>query len=242
MLAENIGEINALSAVLKNSRDIQVKTGTWKWSEAKPFPPLEAVLKSPFWSDPEYENLRNRLKEGLLEPEVSATAEHVTVNMRGKKSKKSKTDSSKSSSSTDTDTKPTSGVIHLVPFSRLSLFPESLDKISYAMVVWEVGNDAAKTMNSYIRSLLRREVPLIVGGSAVEILDVLENIKNGLQDRNVLYFPIDIYYEDPKAKVYTFTVHRCAIITLRAPEFKVCYLSHPSTPWNGRRAFVSTNG
>ena len=100
MLAENIGEINALSAVLKNSRNIQVKTGTWKWSEAKPFPPLEAVLKSPFWSDPEYENLRNRLKEGLLEPEVSATAEHVTVNMRGKKSKKSKKSKSKRSRST----------------------------------------------------------------------------------------------------------------------------------------------
>ena len=82
LLTESPGEIKPLEAVLENKADVNVKVGTWKWSETSPWPPLHAVLSTPLWSDPKYDVLRQRLLRPAPNPSITVGGEFITVNVR----------------------------------------------------------------------------------------------------------------------------------------------------------------
>lgn len=48
----------------------------WRWSPEDQHPPVETVLRSKFWSAAEYKHLRNKLKEPIVDTEVSETAQY----------------------------------------------------------------------------------------------------------------------------------------------------------------------
>ena len=58
---ERMGEVTALAPSLRKARDIAVDVRHWTWTEAAQWPPIELVTKTPFWSDPEYTAVRQRL-------------------------------------------------------------------------------------------------------------------------------------------------------------------------------------
>ena len=51
----------------------------WSWTEVDPFPPLEAVLQSPFWSDGKYADIREQLRRPAPSIEVTIGNDYITV-------------------------------------------------------------------------------------------------------------------------------------------------------------------
>ena len=77
--AENLTEAGSLSRSLRNRTDIRPLLYGWTWSEASPWPPVKAVLKTAFWSDPMYEQMRERLVRAAPEVAVEEGGEFQTL-------------------------------------------------------------------------------------------------------------------------------------------------------------------
>ena len=83
-VTENLGEVNALEACLQHKTDIQVKVGTWRWSEPSPWPPLSSVLKTPLWTSPWYEEIRAQLLRPLPKTDIIVGGSFLAVDTRDK--------------------------------------------------------------------------------------------------------------------------------------------------------------
>ena len=79
--AESTAEVPGLQSMLLHDDDIRVSLQHvhWGWSEVDPFPPLEAVLQSPFWSDPKYADIREQLRRPAPCIEVTVGNDYITV-------------------------------------------------------------------------------------------------------------------------------------------------------------------
>ena len=82
-LAESLGEIPALEAMLINRNDIKVNVYQWKWSSQQPWPPLKAVLGTQLWSGPQYQEVRDRLLRPAPTVQLTTGGQFVTVDTRG---------------------------------------------------------------------------------------------------------------------------------------------------------------
>jgi hypothetical protein len=80
--AESMGEVAALEATLQHKADVHVKVGTWRWSETSQWPPLGSVLRTPLWTSPWYEEVRNRLMRPAPEIKVTAGGTFLTIDVR----------------------------------------------------------------------------------------------------------------------------------------------------------------
>lgn len=242
-LSGNLGEVKALQATLLDRKDIIVKVGSWIWTERDPFPSLEVVMKTPFWSGSQYEFLRQRLREPVIEPDISSTAEYVTVNLRhadtNVEPEPDPTQATQSSAPPRRKPKRSQGVCHVVPFHLGAAFPEDLAKLTMKVMVWEVAeNSFVSGVNPRIKSNLRRGIPLLVGGDYSTVTDLINVLKEGIRDRNLKALPIDIYFKESRDQRRLFSQFRAAFISIDWPEFKVCTLPSlplpqcPVPPWN----------
>ena len=82
---ESAVEVPGLSAMLEDEEDIRVSLSHvhWSWSEANPFPPLEAVLATPFWSWDKYAEVREQLRRPTPVIEVTIGNDYITVDTAG---------------------------------------------------------------------------------------------------------------------------------------------------------------
>ena len=92
--AENLGEVAPLEACIPDKNAIWIHRGGWKWSEAEPWPPVENVLRSEFWSNDAYATVRDRLLRPAPVPTVTVGGEFITVDsvaqVKAKTAKKGK--------------------------------------------------------------------------------------------------------------------------------------------------------
>ena len=78
-----LAEVPALEAALISREHAKVSlVGTrWSWSPATPFPPLDAVLKTPIWSSDKYAQVRHRLRQPVPNPVVKVGGRYVTIDL-----------------------------------------------------------------------------------------------------------------------------------------------------------------
>lgn len=69
-----------LGAMLMSRFDVKVPVGNWRWSVDCPYPPLEMVLKAPFWTQPAYEAARARLLRPAAQIVLKSGADFITIN------------------------------------------------------------------------------------------------------------------------------------------------------------------
>jgi hypothetical protein len=81
--AEHIGEAKPLSVMIRQRSDLKVATGNWRWAPDKQYPPIENVLKSPFWSAEAYAPARARLCRPTPVIGLRGGADFVTVTTGG---------------------------------------------------------------------------------------------------------------------------------------------------------------
>ena len=78
-----LAEVPALEAALLHRDHAKVSlSGTrWTWSASTPFPPLDAVLKTPIWSSDRYAQVRHRLRQPVPTPVVKVGGRYVTIDL-----------------------------------------------------------------------------------------------------------------------------------------------------------------
>jgi hypothetical protein len=75
-----MGEVNSVRARVHNKLDIKVPLTGYKYSDQSPEPPVDSVLKTPFWSSSTYESLRQRLAKPVPTISVLQGGDYITVN------------------------------------------------------------------------------------------------------------------------------------------------------------------
>ena len=80
---ERMGEVTALAPSLRKARDIAVDVRHWTWTESAQWPPIELVTKTPFWSDPEYTAVRQRLLRPAPVVDIVSGGAFVTLQPMG---------------------------------------------------------------------------------------------------------------------------------------------------------------
>ena len=81
--AERLGEITVLQSMVNKDKavkvDLRVGNKSWRWSSTAPWPPIDNVLKAPFWAAPEYDPIRRRLQRPAPNVTVVGGGELLTV-------------------------------------------------------------------------------------------------------------------------------------------------------------------
>ena len=78
--AGNLGEISSIRARVPNRADYKISMQGFKHSARTPDPPLEAVLKTPFWSSAAFESIRARLAKAAPAISVLHGGTYITIN------------------------------------------------------------------------------------------------------------------------------------------------------------------
>ena len=81
LCAETEGEISALMPRVPR-QDAKVSLQGFRYSSSCTEPSLAAVLATPFWSDPKYQSLRDRLRRAVPEVSLVPGGQFHTVNLR----------------------------------------------------------------------------------------------------------------------------------------------------------------
>ena len=63
--------------------DIRVHVGNWKPANSQAFPPIKAVLKTPFWSHERYQDVRDRLRKPAPEFKVLPGGDYGSCQLVG---------------------------------------------------------------------------------------------------------------------------------------------------------------
>ena len=79
MSTEGLSEVSGLEAALEKPDHIQVLPGRWRWSKVEPWPKVEMVLATKFWSDDMYKPIREMLRHPAANPEIILGGEFITV-------------------------------------------------------------------------------------------------------------------------------------------------------------------
>ena len=79
LCAETEGEIPSLSVSLRADKDIRPDLRHWRWTPTSTWPPIEAVLKTNFWSREEHSAVRSRLLRPAPVVEIVTGGEFVTL-------------------------------------------------------------------------------------------------------------------------------------------------------------------
>ena len=82
---ESVSELATLAGQGFGDKDIKVTVGKWTWKTDAPWPPVEAVLGTPFWKSEAFAATRDKLKRPLpvLEFEVSGDFISLTFGKAG---------------------------------------------------------------------------------------------------------------------------------------------------------------
>ena len=83
--SEGLTEVTALEASLEKPEHIRVLPGRWKWTTEEPWPKLEMVLATKFWSDDMYKPIRELLRHPMANPEIIQGGEFITVDTTARK-------------------------------------------------------------------------------------------------------------------------------------------------------------
>ena len=76
-----------LKPFIRNPGDIKVMCKDWKWTATSPWPPVERVLASTFWSDDSYAEARETLKREQTQTTVLLGGKFATVETTRQKAK-----------------------------------------------------------------------------------------------------------------------------------------------------------
>ena len=77
--------MSGLEAALEKPDHIRVLPGRWRWSKEEPWPKLELVLATKFWSDEMYKSIREMLRHPVATPEIIKGGEFITVDTTARK-------------------------------------------------------------------------------------------------------------------------------------------------------------
>lgn len=220
-LTENIGEIKALNNGLLDPKDIAIKTEKWQWAPQEQWPPIDCVLRSKFWCSNDYKYLRDRLKEPLVEPEVSDGAQYSTINLQNRKWKPIEQLEPTSEKSKIRDPK-VQGVCHVIPFKPNCAVPEDLRNLKYKLIFWEVNDGSMKQgIHTSLQVQVRHGVPLLLGGGSFAVRKMAQMLKEEVTDRNLNIIPTYVFYSEKKDPIYGYGEFLICFISLDKPDFKV---------------------
>ena len=77
--AEHLGESKPLGSLIRTRADLKVPTQGWRWSVEHPYPPVDNVLRSVFWSSDTYSAARARLRRPAPVVNMKGGVDFVTV-------------------------------------------------------------------------------------------------------------------------------------------------------------------
>ena len=80
--AGNVGEIEAIRSRVHNRADYKVSLAGYRQSRfgSVSEPPIENVMRTPFWTSPLYEPLRQRLAKPVPTVTIMSGGNYVTIN------------------------------------------------------------------------------------------------------------------------------------------------------------------
>ena len=78
--SETLGTIETLRHRVTNRSDYKVNMQGFKWSPSNPNPPLESVLKTPFWSSNSFDGLRTELRKAVPTFTTTVGGDYITIN------------------------------------------------------------------------------------------------------------------------------------------------------------------
>jgi hypothetical protein len=81
--SEHLGEVPGLTTALLSRQDIHVNVGRWQWRPTDEWPPLNAVLATPFWKADAYAEVRGRLQRPAPEMRLETGRQFHTLQLRG---------------------------------------------------------------------------------------------------------------------------------------------------------------
>lgn len=249
LLAGSLAEVPSLEASLTSKDDCKVNlSGTrWRWTEHDPWPPLTAVMRTPIWSAERYAAVRLRLLSAIPSPEIVFGGQYVTVDLHPSKG------------STEPTTEPVSGaepstqgsgvvrkvakraaapvgrfgLIHIAAFSPKSPLPSDLTNLPYKALIIEAGsNDFADGVHPQVTRLLNRGVPALVCGEKQDVQELLQYLKDGLDEVRVLDMELCRPPIAGETLVGRYRYHRYQLVMLykMVMPWKVCSNIEQSSP------------
>ena len=72
-----------MTTALLSRQDIHVNVGRWQWRPTDEWPPLNAVLATPFWKADAYAEVRGRLQRPAPEMRLETGGQFHTLQLRG---------------------------------------------------------------------------------------------------------------------------------------------------------------
>ena len=211
----------------------------WRWSEKEPFPPLPVVLKTPLWSDPKYEAVRQRLLTPIPQPEVRLGGAYVTVDLHPPtKATSPKASEAESSAAVAEDATQGAkkagkraaaavdryGLIHITGFNHRAPLPSDLSNIQYSALVVEASEqDFTDGVHPQVTRLLSRGVPTLVVGERQDVNEFLTFVRDSIVDSRQydMELTIPATAHDPKAGYYRYRRYRMVFISRSTIQWKV---------------------
>jgi hypothetical protein len=195
---------------------------THRWEEGDKenpeYPPLDYILKTPFWAEDQYAPYRLKLARPVIVPVINSSGNFHTLTNKG--------ESTESGDESTQVNQEALGVLHYMSFDKKSPIPAPLKALGPRIVFLEnVGPSYVENANPYIAMLLHQRVPVIMYGEGptnFEVLSELRSAMAGLADLQVTEVQMMTKTVQVQGK-YTHDVMSLSIITRADLQFKVCF-------------------
>lgn len=242
-LAATAAEVKNLEIGLFRKDDIRVNVTNWVYDDSNPFPPINRVKNSTFWSDPKYFGLREKLSHKLAEPVVELGADFVTVMAgvdatyvpfieepdSGVDDETAAEQVAAIASQKPEETKE--GLVHILPLASGDRVPDVIDKLTYKLVIIECLEEDTTNVHTMALRAIQRGADALICGPTLEVDDVCKRMEQTLSHIHVNIYWMRLYRPIQATTNYKFTEFKLVMLKKEPLSHTVCDRSDCLTPF-----------